>query len=434
MIAHKSPLPLRLVLLGLMVLLGTAGCAAGRRRSEARTAHDTNLASEPSSDAPGADGDTSTQGSGPLMTALPAVQAQRGNPAPLSPGDAASEAAEGDAPPHTPGSGPQAEAAKPRPSRSVAPAPKRLVDIVANYTITVAHVKRSVDALRALAAKHGGDVTHEVIHVHGQQSNAQVVIRIPAEHGPAAFSTVETLGEVKARDVQQTDITKQYFDAELRLSGLRMTLARFREILTLATAVEDILRVEAEIARLSQEIEQIEGELRWLRDRAARATIIVQLRSESAVVEGTVEPEAHFYPGLRLGYVGAFGETAKTGYLALGVSFKAARQFGLDFDFLRDPGSTTSGLDGVIISLGGDFYSEFLGDGKRRFFNPYLGFRLGYALLGDQDVAIGGANLGLELFRTERFWLELESRFQGAVGEGEPRFILQPSLGASVAF
>ena len=88
---------------------------------------------------------------------------------------------------------------------------------------------------------------------------------------------LDQVGNVLSQSVEAKDIGKEYFDAQLRLSSLELTLHRYEEILTHATKVEEILRIEQELGRLRAEIEQVKGNLRWLSDRAARATLHLAL-------------------------------------------------------------------------------------------------------------------------------------------------------------
>ena len=96
---------------------------------------------------------------------------------------------------------------------------------------------------------------------------------------------------------------------------------------------------------------------------------------------------------------------------------RAARAFSVDADWLttaRNPG----GVDFFVATIGSELYSDLLGGGRNRFFNPYLGIRVGYAnLMSDGAFALGGV-AGVEMFKTESLTLELDLRGPGRLGVG----------------
>jgi hypothetical protein len=212
---------------------------------------------------------------------------------------------------------------------------------------------------------------------------------------------------------------------------------RYEEILTQAKTIEEILRLEGELGRIRQQIEQLKGEIRWMRDRAARATIYVSLYTESAAPpEVILKPEAKLYPGIRASYLHDFrGEDGDEGYLGGGITLGATPQVSLELQGFREVGSGTAGLDGFFVTLNGRLYSEFLGDGQRKFLNPYVGLRGGYArFLSNDEVLLGGL-LGLEILKGEWYIIDAEVRTSALFGSDAGGHVgVEPSLGASIAF
>jgi hypothetical protein len=251
------------------------------------------------------------------------------------------------------------------------------------------------------------------------------------------LAALERLGQVRNRQVSARDIGKQYLDAELQLQNLTVTMNRYEQLLGRAEKIPDVLTIEREITRLRGEIEQVKGNLRWMKDRAARSTIHVNLASAHlAATRGHVEPEAKFYPGIR----GVFledlrGNNVHQGYVGGGISLRANRHFSLDIDGARrtSTGSPTKGLDVLLITMGGETYSEFLGDGARRFFNPYLGWRLGYARFDSHSEFALAATVGLEVVKTRYVSVDLAVRGVGLLGRSA-HFALAPELTLGFAF
>jgi hypothetical protein len=336
------------------------------------------------------------------------------------------------------------------PSRSSAPRPVAfagqaakearaggdMLDIEATLNLVVDQVATAAAELRAIVRKRGGVLIEDVVD-ESSESNGRFLIRIAAPGTDDLLAAIERLGQLRTRHVNARDIGKQYKDAELQLENLNVAMARYEQILAKADAVADILSIERELTRLRGEIEQVKGNLRWMQDRSARSTIHVNLAStRPAVAQGPIAPQAKLYPGLRATFLEDLrGDNVHQGYWGGGLSFRGNRDFSLDLDGLRrtSTGSPIKGLDVFLITLGGETFSEFLGNGARRFMNPYLGWRLGYARFeGANQFALGGT-LGVELVKTRYVSLDLAVRGIGLLGHSA-HFALEPDLTLGFVF
>jgi hypothetical protein len=200
--------------------------------------------------------------------------------------------------------------------------------------------------------------------------------------------------------------------------------------------VEELLKIEAALDRVRERIEVLKGQLRWLQDRSAQATLHVALVGPDSPDEPIVHPETKLYPGLRLSYLADFWRaTGNAGYLGAGLSLRVSRHFSVDVDGLRQTNSGARGLDYLLLTLGGELYSDYLGAGQRTWLNPYIGFRGGYArCLGRNELALGGS-LGAEIYKSRAVVVDLESRVYSVLGTNQGAHLaLQPAAGVNVAF
>jgi uncharacterized coiled-coil protein SlyX len=94
------------------------------------------------------------------------------------------------------------------------------------------------------------------------------------------------------------DVTDQYVDLESRLRNLEATEARVRSFLEQAINVEESLRINAQLAEITAQIEKAKGQMSYLRDRAAYSTITVHLVPQ--VPPPVPEPDL-WRPGKTLG-------------------------------------------------------------------------------------------------------------------------------------
>jgi hypothetical protein len=192
--------------------------------------------------------------------------------------------------------------------------------------------------------------------------------------------------------------------------------------------------IEKELERVRLSIDRVNTDLEWMKDRVARSTVYVQLalpRDERA------EKTAQLYPGLRLPYlIDLEPGGGKSGYFGGGFSALVARPFNLDLDLLtHTDASRRDGVDLLLASVGVELYSNLLGAGKRRYLNPYLGFRAGYANLSSDDALLLGGSLGVELLKTSLLLCEVQARAYAFVGgERGTHALLQPALALNFAY
>lgn len=106
-----------------------------------------------------------------------------------------------------------------------------------------------------------------------QQAGATLTVRLPAAEFDAMFTAVKAMGRVLAEQRQADDVTEEFVDLGIRIDNARKARDRLLEILQKAEKVEDILKVEAEVRRLTDEIERMEGRKKFLADQVAMATL-----------------------------------------------------------------------------------------------------------------------------------------------------------------
>ena len=76
-------------------------------------------------------------------------------------------------------------------------------------------------------------------------------------------------------------MSEEFYDVQARLRNKRVEEARLLEVLKDATGkLSEVLEVEKELSRVREEIEQIEGRLRYLTDQTDLSTVTITLREE----------------------------------------------------------------------------------------------------------------------------------------------------------
>lgn len=117
-----------------------------------------------------------------------------------------------------------------------------------------------------------------------------VVLRIPAKDFTAFVDATKTLGRVLRESVNAQDVTEDYTDLEIRLKNAQASRERLIALLEKATEMKDVLAIEKELSRVTEEIERFEGKLRVMKDRIAFATLSVSLVASDGGPVDDVEP------------------------------------------------------------------------------------------------------------------------------------------------
>lgn len=128
----------------------------------------------------------------------------------------------------------------------------------------------------------------------------RLVIRVPADNFDDLVHELEGAVErFDSRTISARDVTEEFLDVSLRIQIKKETEQRYRDILTKAKTVKDILEVERYIGRIRTEIESLEGRLKYLENRISFSTLTVTFYQ--------LKPEA-------VGFSSQFGVALKNGW------------------------------------------------------------------------------------------------------------------------
>ncbi len=103
-------------------------------------------------------------------------------------------------------------------------------------------------------------------------------LRIPEARLDEAMDRIATLGRVKSRSLQSSDVTDQVIDLEVRLTNLIALRDRLRSYLERASDLKEILEVEKELARVQTDVEIIQRQLELLKTRMALSELSLTVR------------------------------------------------------------------------------------------------------------------------------------------------------------
>lgn len=255
--------------------------------------------------------------------------------------------------------------------------------------------KAAAAVIARVEADGGRVVSSNIIGADRTASSAALELRVPPDKAAAFVTWTGSLGVIESRRTLASDVGKILFDQELELKNLELTMSRLQKLTEKDVPIKELLEIEKEMTRVRGDIERVKGEQRWLLDRVELATVTLTITREGGPVDPL--PSARLYAGPRLAVLSLIDPDGRPRTrVGGGASVQVHRYFTLDLDvFPQKDGESRAALG----TIGSALYSSYLGGGRRRFGNPYLGFRAGYGYLSGEGCFALGGELGIELVR-----------------------------------
>jgi len=311
--------------------------------------------------------------------------------------------------------------------------PERLV-VEGAVDLEVDDPEQTARALRREVERAGGRVLSERVDGAAESWRASIRLRLPPPQVEVVVGWLDRQGDITSKRIEASDVSRTLFDQEIALGNLTTTLDRLRKLLDGGgLSMQDILNVEKEMTRLRGEIERIKGEKRWLEDRVALATLDVSISRREGEL---MNPRTKVYPGPRLAAFTLFDPEGRqrTRFGGGFVMHIVEPRFTLEIDVFDEVEEPDAGgpVEGhaVLATYGVGMYSDFLGRGRRRFLNPYLGARIGYGYLDYHAFAVQG-QAGIELFNHKYVLVDVDVRATALIGDNVDAGLV---TGASIVF
>lgn len=166
------------------------------------------------------------------------------------------------------------------------PSPAGMVIRNGAVSILVDSIEPAIDRVRAIATRYGGYVGGVGISAGEHQvRSATLELKIPSAKFDSAMTGLPALGKVEHSSVSAEDVGEEFVDISARVANAKRLEERLITLLATKTGkLEDVLRVERELARVREEIERHEGRIRYLTTRVAMSTIHANVHEKPPVI------------------------------------------------------------------------------------------------------------------------------------------------------
>ena len=162
----------------------------------------------------------------------------------------------------------------------------RLIIRTGQASIEVDSLESSMAELRRAVQKVGGFVADASVQSgRNQIRSATLELKVPALRFDELTEALGAIGRLQFVNVGAEDVSEEFVDLTARVANGHRLEDRLVELLRTRTGkLQDVLSVERELARVREEIERMEGRLRFLKSSAQLSTLSVNLYEPAPLV------------------------------------------------------------------------------------------------------------------------------------------------------
>ena len=162
----------------------------------------------------------------------------------------------------------------------------RLIVRTGQAVIEVDSLEPAIAELRRIAQRVGGFVADASVQSgRNQLRSATLQLKVPAARFDDLTLALGPLGGLQSVNVNAEDVSEEFVDVTARVANSRRLEDRLVELLRTRTGkLQDVLAVEHELARVREEIERMEGRLRYLKASAQLSTLSVSLSEPPPII------------------------------------------------------------------------------------------------------------------------------------------------------
>ncbi len=174
--------------------------------------------------------------------------------------------------------------------QGIAPRRTRMIIKDGQIGLMVDDTQKALDSVGQMTASIGGYIIEQNAYTLDGYGYVTMQIGVPVSEFERAMVALRKLGTVTQDGASGTDVTDEFVDLGSRLENLEIKRERLRTFMADAKKVEDILKIEAQLSEVEEEMAIIQGRINFLKDRSSFSTISIQLDPIILTPTPTVAP------------------------------------------------------------------------------------------------------------------------------------------------
>lgn len=136
-------------------------------------------------------------------------------------------------------------------------------------TISVPDFGSIDNMIQDYAKMYGGYITNTFL----SEYNYNAEIKVPSSAFDNAMNNMGTLGEVKNRSQNSSDVTDEYYDLESRINTKKILKEKLEGYLKKAASIKELMDIERQLNNVVSELESMEGRMKRLSNQIDYSTI-----------------------------------------------------------------------------------------------------------------------------------------------------------------
>ena len=185
-------------------------------------------------------------------------------------------------------------------SRTATPQPdaiNRKVITNANVSLLVKDVQKTTDDIETQVINKKGYIVNTDIQRPEEGATGSITVRVPSTELKDMLKFLRGLAvKVVSESIDGSDITDQYMDIQARLDILNRNKAVYVGIMERATGVTEIMQVQQQIFALQDQLDNLEGQIRYL--DASSSTSLISINLSTDELSLPYAPDNAWRPGV----------------------------------------------------------------------------------------------------------------------------------------
>lgn len=176
--------------------------------------------------------------------------------------------------------------------------PERKLIQSVDMQFEVKDLEASTSKIKKAIKQYGGFISDMHQDSRGYSMNNSLAVRLPSQHLDAFTELIESESIfTDHKKINADDVTEEFVDISARMKTKKEVRDRYIAILRdRAENVSEVLDAEEKIRRIQEEIESIEGRLKYINDRVAYSTVQLNFyqKTEYIAQKSTIYEKSFF--------------------------------------------------------------------------------------------------------------------------------------------
>lgn len=159
----------------------------------------------------------------------------------------------------------------------IEPLTERKIIKTGEISFETSDLNETESLITSTVAEMGGYVSDDNVYSDESRITHRMTLRVPADKFDQLLNKIsESAKKLDRKTISANDVTEEFIDTEARIKTKKELENRYKELLTKAKNVEDLLSIEKEMGTLRTEIESMEGRLRYLKDQVSLSSLTIE--------------------------------------------------------------------------------------------------------------------------------------------------------------